>query len=172
MFDSGRSYFLGRSHIRLAPKNVLPANMYSCYFWTIINMKILLDLQGYMLIQHIHTFTSSCKPRNHVRRTIKWFKRTFILATTSFTSLCVPFRVTIQWIRMLIKWDGNIIILITTFTRSVDSDLQMYHIALKHYLYCLDRSHFLKLYIVLFLFWIAKEYVHKPSTNRIMSWKT
>ena len=38
-------------------------------FWKIANMNILLDIQEYMLIQHKHTLTYSCKHGNHVRWT-------------------------------------------------------------------------------------------------------
>ena len=44
-------------------------------FWKIANRKILLSLQRYMLIQHIHSFTYSCKHGNHVRRTRNNAKR-------------------------------------------------------------------------------------------------
>ena len=36
---------------------------------------MLLDLQGYMLLQHNHTFTYSCKHGNHVRRSRNNAKR-------------------------------------------------------------------------------------------------
>ena len=44
-------------------------------FWKIANRKILLDLQGYILIQHNRTFTYSCKHGYHVRRTRNNSKR-------------------------------------------------------------------------------------------------
>ena len=48
---------------------------------------MLLNLQGYMLIQHNHTFTDSCIQMNHVIWTREKNKRTFLLATARFTSL-------------------------------------------------------------------------------------
>ena len=57
------------TEISIVPLSCIHVTSDLSFFFKIVNRKILLNLLGYVLIQHNCTFTYSCKHEYYVRRT-------------------------------------------------------------------------------------------------------